>query len=127
MSKEKIVNHLQKFDYSFSESGNTVVVELDFSLQIIIDLSEPDRIRINDRLKTWNFLSWPFSMSIKKSMIMNFIAFVFCTLLFLNLAKTYDPLLQLVYMACIFWSLYWQMYYLLKAESFKRQLIDLLK
>ena len=53
MTKPIITNYLNKFDYKYIENEKSLIVELDFSLQMIIDLSDQDKIKINDQLKSW--------------------------------------------------------------------------
>lgn len=43
MIKEKITNYLDKFNYDYSIEGEKILVNLDFSLQVIIDLSVSDK------------------------------------------------------------------------------------
>ncbi|MDZ4154308.1 hypothetical protein, partial [Methylicorpusculum sp.] len=72
MNKQIITEHLNKFDYDFEEKGEIINVKLDFNLEINIDLTKSDKIKISDKLAALNFLSWPFSMSIKKTLSYNF-------------------------------------------------------
>ena len=128
MTKSIITNHLNKFDYKYSEQDEKLIVELDFSLQIVIDLSVNEKIKISDRLKRLNFLSWPFEMSIKGSMIYNLFGFLIALLIFLGIKKYYDNYsLTLIFLSAIFWNLYWLIYYLIKADNFKKEIIDLTK
>ena len=128
MKKEIITNYLNKFNYDFTEMEEKVVVKLDFSLEILIDLSIPDKINISDRLKSKNFLSWPFSMSIKGTMLYNFIFSFIVMLLFLGLRNSYNNfVLTLVVIFAAFWNLYWLIYYLIKAENFRKEIIYLTK
>lgn len=126
MTKALISNYLEKFDYKYIEHEKSFIVKLDFSLQVIIDLRESDKIKISDQLKWNSFLTWPFSMSIKGSMTYNLIGFLVCTILFIFLVKEFNPYtLTIIYLAAIFWNLNWLIYYLNKAENFKKQIIDL--
>lgn len=128
MAKTLISNYLDKFDYKYVEHENNFIVKLDFSLQIIIDLTDSNKIKIYDQLKGNNFLTWPFKMSIKGSMIYNFIGFLFCTILWLIIGKEYDTyVFTILYLSAIFWNLNWLIYYIIKSENFKRQIIDLTK
>lgn len=126
MKKEIITNYLNKYNYDFIEMEEKVVVKLDFSLEILIDLSNPEKINLHDRLKSWNFLSWPFSMSIKSTMIYNFIGSLIVFVCFFGLRNSYNNyVLTLIVIFAIFWNLYWLIYYLLKAENFRKEIIDL--
>lgn len=128
MNRETILNYLNRYDYKFKESDNLIIVSLDFSLQFIIDLSNPDKIKLSDKLKSANFLTWPFSMSIKNSMIFNLIAAILATILFLGLGNSYNTLtLIILFIFAMFMNLIWLIYYLVKSENFKKQIIDLTK
>jgi len=128
MTKSIIINHLNKFDYKYSEQEEKLIVDLDFSLQIVIDLSVNEKIKISDRLKRLNFLSWPFEMSIKGSMIYNLIGFLIAFLIFLAIKKYYDNYsLTIIFLSAIFWNLNWLIYYLIKADNFKKEIINLTK
>jgi len=128
MTKSIIINHLNKFDYKYSEQEEKLIVDLDFSLQIVIDLSVNEKIKISDRLKRLNFLSWPFEMSIKGSMIYNLIGFLIAFLIFLGIKKYYDNYsLTIIFLSAIFWNLNWLIYYLIKADNFKKEIINLTK
>lgn len=126
MTKALISNYLEKFDYKYIEHEKVFIVKLDFSLQVIIDLRESDKIKISDQLQWNSLLTWPFSMSIKGSMIYNLIGFLVCTILFMFLVNEFNPYtLIIIYLGAVFWNLNWLIYYLNKAENFKKQIIDL--
>ncbi len=127
MTKSIITNHLNKFDYKYTEQDEKVIVELDFSLQIIIDLSVNEKIRINDRLKKSNPLTCPFQMSIKSAMIYSLCLFFVCLFLFVEILKFNDPS-TLVFFPIIFCSnFFWVVTYLIRAENFKKEIINLTK
>ncbi len=127
MTKSSISNYLNKFDYKFIEHEKSFIVDLDFSLQIIIELMDNGKIKITDQLKGLNFLTWPFPMSIKSSMIYNTIGLIVFTLLILVIEKSYSQFfLTIIYMCAIFAILFWMIYYFVKAENFKKQIIDLI-
>ncbi len=128
MTKNIISNFLDKLDYKYVEHEKAFIVKLNFSLQMIIDLTDPNKIKIESHLKGSNFLTWPIGMSLKSSMIFNFIGFFICTILFLSLRNEYDTfILTIIFLAAIFWNVYWLIYYIAKAESFKGHIIDLTK
>ena len=80
MEKEKVLNFLDKYDYSYSEKNNTIVVKLELSQQVKIELSS-NKIIIKDKLTGWNFLTGIIEMSLKNALIYNFIGMI----LFLSL------------------------------------------
>jgi len=55
--KTMIQTHLEQFGYDYTDHGEMLTVRLGFSLHVVIDLSEPDKIRLIDRLKSWNCLT----------------------------------------------------------------------
>jgi len=128
MNKQILTEYLNKFDYDFEEKEEKINVKLDFNLEINIDLTSEEKIKISDRLRSRNFLSWPFSMSIKKIMLYNFISSFIVFVLFLALRNTFNTYaLTLVVIFAAFWNLYWLLYYLIKSESFKKEIKTLMK
>ncbi len=128
MAKILISNFLNKFDYKYVEHEKAFIVKLDFSLQMIIDLTDPNKIKIESHLKGSNFLTWPISMSLKGSMIYNFTGLIVCAILFIFLRNEYNTyILTILFVGAIFLVLFWLIYYVTIAESFKRQIIDLTK
>ena len=128
MNKQIITEYLNKFDYDFEEKNDKINVKLDFNLGITIDLSNPDKIKISDELGSLNFLTWPFSMSIKGTMLYNFISSFVVFIIFLalrNFISTY--VLTLVVIFSVFWNLYWLIYYLIISERFKKEIKSLMK
>jgi hypothetical protein len=128
MNKEIIIEYLRKFDYDFTEKGNHIIVKQDFNLKIYIDLSDDGKIKIKDKLDSLNFLSWPFSMSIKGTMTYNFISSFIVFVLFLALRNSINNyVLTLVVIFSAFWNLYWLIYYLNKSDSLKMEIKNLTK
>ena len=128
MNKQIITEYLNKFDYDFEEKGEIINVKLDFNLEINIDLTKSDKIKISDKLASLNFLSWPFSMSIKGTMTYNFIGSFLVFILFLALTNSYNNYaLTLIVIFAAFWNLYWLLYYLIKSENFKKEIKNLMK
>lgn len=128
MNKQIITDHLNKYDHKFEVKGEKINVKLDFNLEINIDLSSEDKIKISDRLAYLNFLSFPFSMSIKGTMLYNFFSSFLVFILFLCLKDSIDTYsLTLIVIFAAFWNLYWLFYYLIKSENFKTEIKTLLK
>jgi hypothetical protein len=128
MNKGIITDYLRKFDYDFTENENQIIVKRDFNLKIYIDLSDDGKIKINDKLDSLNFLSWPFSMSIKGTMTYNFISSFIVFVLFLALRNSINNyILTLVVIFSAFWNLYWLIYYLNKSDSLKKEIKNLTK
>ena len=128
MNKSTITQYLNKLNYDFTESGEIIKVKLDFSLEVIIDLSSTDKIKLNDKLGSMNFLSWPFSMSIKGTMLYNFISSIIVMILFLAIRNSTDNYVLTWFMIFVaFWNLYWLIYYLIKSENFKNEIKTLIR
>ena len=128
MNKSNITQYLNKLNYNFTESGEIIKVKLDFSLEVIIDLSSTDKIKLNDKLGSKNFLSWPFSMSIKGMMLYNFISSIIVMILFLAIRNSNDNyVLTLIVIFAAFWNLYWLIYYLIISENFKNEIKTLIR
>ena len=125
MSKEKVIDNLERFDYSHSAHGDILKINLEYSLEVIIDFSEQDKIKIKDHLAGWNFLTGMIKMSIKSAMLYNFIGSLVATILFLYLDSQIEQInLMIIYLFVISWILSWTTFYVIKTESFKRQVID---
>ena len=128
MNKQRIAEYLNKFDYDFKETNDSIKVQLDFNLEIHIDLSITDKIKISDKLDFLNFLSWPFSMSIKGTMLYNFISSFIVFVLFLTFSNSMNNyVLTMIVIFAVFWNLYWLFYYLIKSENFKKEVRSLMK
>ncbi len=128
MTIQIITEYLNKFDYEFEETGDEIIVKLDFNLEIHIDLTNTDKIKIYDKLGSLNFLSWPFSMNIKKTMVYNFISSFIVFILFFAIRNSINNyVLTLIVIIVAFWNLYWLLYYLVKSENFKKEIRDLMK
>ena len=128
MSKQILTEYLNKFDYNFEEKEEKINVKLGFNLEINIDLTSAEKIKISDRLRSSNFLSWPFSMSIKGTMLYNFISSFIVFVLFLALRNSFNTYaLTLFVIFAAFWNLYWLLYYLIKSENFKKEIKTLIK
>lgn len=128
MNKQKITEYLTKFDYDFKVEDDIIIVKLDFNLRIYIDISHDVKIKIYDKLKALNFLTWPYSTSIKGSMLYNFISSVIVLILFalmMNDDNNYMLILIVIFVA--FWNLYWLLYYLHTSLIFQREIKNLVK
>ncbi|MDG4945859.1 hypothetical protein NMK71_05485 [Weeksellaceae bacterium KMM 9713] len=121
MGIEKTEQLLNKFDYKFENKNNKIIVKLDFAQRIIIDFSDPEKVKITDRLVGWNFLTGLIEMSIKNATLYNFIGAIIMTFLFVYLDLEYGGLnLVFFFLAFIIWVLLWTIFYLIKAENLKR-------
>ena len=121
MGIEKTEQLLNKFDYKFEKKNNKIIVKSDFAQRIINDFSDPEKIKITDRLVGWNFLTGLIEMSIKNATLYNFIGAIIMTFLFVYLDLDYGGLnLVFFFLAFIIWVLLWTIFYLVKSENLKR-------
>jgi hypothetical protein len=123
MGIEKTEQLLNKFDYKFEKKNKKIIVKSVFAQRIIIDFTDPEKVKITDRLVGWNFLTGLIEMSIKNATLYNFIGAIIMTFLFVYLDLEYGGLnLVFFFLAFIIWVLLWTIFYLVKAENLKRVL-----
>jgi len=125
MGIEKTEQLLNKFDYKFEKKNDQIIVKLDLAQRIIIDFSNPEKIKITDRLVGWNFLTGLIEMSIKNATIYNFIGALVLTIMFVYLDLESDGInLIFFFLTFILWTILWTTFYLIKAENIKRTLMS---
>ena len=125
MTKNIIKGNLDRFDYNYSDQGDKFVVKLGYSLQMTIDLTNPDKVLMKDRLKSWNFLTGSFEMSVNGSMIYSFISSFFAALMVILIRDRIDHfIITVIILIAVFWNLLWALYYFTKSENFKQQVIN---
>jgi len=124
MEKEKTIQFLKKYDYKFYEENQKIIVKLDFSQRVYLDFSEDDKLKITDKLIGWNLLTGVLSMSLKNAVIYISIMSFFAALITLILNfKGFGNHLLFIFGFCSIQYLFFSIYYLVKLESFKTQLI----
>ena len=125
MEKDKILNFLDKFDFNYSNDNQKIVVNLDFAQKVIIELKDGDKIKISDKLTGWNFLTGLISMSLKNAMVYNFVGGIIIGFLFITLQLRNSEINMVpIYLVFILWVLMFSVYFLIKLESFKNQLMN---
>ena len=125
MGIEKTEQLLNKFDYKFEKKNDQIIVKLDLAQRIIIDFSNPEKIKITERLVGWNFLTGLIEMSIKNATIYNFIGALVLTIMFVYLDIESDGInLIFFFLTFILWAILWTTFYLIKAENIKRTLMS---
>ena len=125
MGIEKTEQLLNKFGYKFEKKNDQIIVKLDLAQRIIIDFSNPEKIKITDRLVGWNFLTGLIEMSIKNATIYNFIGALVLTIMFVYLDLESDGInLIFFFLTFILWVILWTTFYLIKAENIKRTLMS---
>ena len=124
MEKERTLEFLKKYDYKFSEEDHKIVVKLDFSHHVYLDFSENDKLKITDKLTGYNFLTGLLSMSFKNAVIYNGIMCFFALFIvsILNFKGMGNNLL-IIFGFIMIQYLSFSLYYLIKLESFKIQLV----
>ena len=127
MDREKIIEFLVKFNYKFTETNQIIAVKLEFAQIVYIDLSDPNKVKLTDKLTGWNFLTGMVTMSLKDAMIYNFAGGILVGLVLLYLSSTaIDMNLNVFYLIFIFWVIPFIVYYTVKLESFKTRIMNLL-
>lgn len=131
MTKEIITNYLDKFNYDFTLKNEKIFVNLDWSLQVIIDLSVQEKVIVKDKLKSTSIFIWPLSsMGLKGAIRSNLVSSVLLLFLFSlasGIADSYHHSLLLLSFLIILWVPLVSLYYLIKSENFKREIKDLVK
>ena len=123
MKADEIVVLLQKYNYSYIQKNEILTVSLDFSQNVIIDLTNVDKVIISDQLVSWNFLTGGIKMSLKNALIYNFILmFIFGFLC--QYVMFLDQNFVNFFLVFISWILLFSTFYLIKFESFRRQVVD---
>ncbi len=126
MDKIQILNFLTKYNFKYSENTEVITVNLDFAQKVILDFSESEKLKIDDRLTGWNFLTGLISMSLKHAIIYNFVVAAIIGILFINLqVENSEFSLTPFYLVLMLWILLFSGYYLVKLENFKSQIMNL--
>ncbi|WP_226065466.1 hypothetical protein [Kaistella polysaccharea] len=126
MGKDQIINFLERYDFKYAVHANHVTVNLDFAHKVMIDFSEPNKIKIKDKLTGWNFLTGLIAMSLKNAMIYNFIGGIIVGILLMS-AQIQNSEINFIpfYLVFMLWVLLFSGYYLIKLENFKSQIMAL--
>jgi hypothetical protein len=119
--KENLLKKLDKYDYKYSEDANVVTVKLGLSQIVNIDFSKTDKCIISDNFSGWNFLTGILGMSLKNTMIYNSVGIV--VIFFLIVIMDNFILAPTILILIAFGTIIWTLYYLIKFESFKSQVI----
>jgi hypothetical protein len=123
MNIENLEINLNRYDYKFAVRGQKIEVKLDFAQRVFIDLSNPSKVIITDKLTGWNLLTGMIRMSLKGAMIYSFIGMALMAYLCLYgdiVAKL--PLTNL-FIFMVSWILLWTCYYHIKLENFRQQIL----
>lgn len=123
MESNNVIIFLEKYDYTYTVKDKIITTNLNLSQNVIIDLSNSQKVIITDQLVSWNFLTGGITMSLKNAIIYNFVAMLFfgffCQYLeFSN--KDFSSLL----LVFIGWVLIFTSYYTINLASFKQEIIN---
>jgi hypothetical protein len=125
MEKEKVLNFLDKYDYSYSEKDNSIFVKLELAQQVKIEFDVPNKIIIKDKLIGWNFLTGMITMSLKNTFIYNFVGLILFGFICLYSENTENGInLIVLFLVFITWIILFSGFYLIKLEGFKNQIMN---
>ena len=125
MEKEKVLNFLNKYNYSYSEKNNSIVVKLELAQQVRIEFDEPNKIIIKDKLIGWNFLTGMIEMTLKNALIYNFVVTIVFGILCIYSENKENGLHAIsLFLVLITWIILFSGFYIVKLESFKNQIIN---
>ena len=120
MELNKITKILEENNYKYKVKNQIIVVSLEFSQNVIIDLSDSSKIIISDNFDNWNFLTGYIKMSLKNAILYNFVLLIFFGF-FCQYAAFIDYNFTCLLLTFIAWVLLFSIFYLIKLESFKLQ------
>ncbi|RUT71735.1 hypothetical protein D0817_03360 [Flavobacterium cupreum] len=120
MELNKIIKILEEHNYKYKVKNQIIVVSLEFSQNVVIDLSNSSKIVISDDLVNWNFLTGCIKMSLKNAILYNFVLLIFFGF-FCQYAAFIDYNFTSLLLTFIAWVLLFSVFYLIKLESFKLQ------
>ena len=126
MELNKITEILEKNNYKYQINNQVIVVSLDLSQNVVIDLSNSSKIIISDYLNNWNFLTGCIKMSLKNAILYNFVLLLFFGF-FCQYTEFIDYNFTSLLLTLIAWILLFSIFYLIKLESFKLRLTVLIK
>ena len=124
--KEIIKKKLEKYGYNYTENKNLLDIKLDFSQHLIVDFSDRENIKFNDKLKGWNFLTGIIEMSYKGAIIYQTIGLFMAIFLLMFLSISSENLkipYVFIMVGISVWVIIWSFYYLVKLENIKKQII----
>lgn len=122
MNSEKILNALDKYNYKYIHQKGVIIVKLDYAQQIMIDLTNSDKVIVKDKLVGWNFLTGSIQMNLKNAMLYNFVGLILFNFLLIATDDSTQLLLPF-FLTFIAWVLMWTIFYHVKSESLKQQVI----
>ena len=124
MKRDKLIDKLKRYDYTYSLRGNHLTIQLDFGQEFVIDFSSPDVVEMDSRLNSFNMLTGTLEMSLKNAMLFNTIGYL-VAMIFVLIADKIIPCLNwsIVMIVFVGWFVAWSAYYIVKAESLKQLIV----
>lgn len=125
MEKEKVLNFLNKYNFTYTEKNNSIFVKLELAQQVKIEFDEPNIIIIKDKLIGWNLLTGMIEMTLKNALIYNFIGTILFGILCMYSENKENGLNVIaLFLVFITWIVLFSVFYIVKLESFKNQIIN---
>ena len=123
--REILKQKFETYGYKYSENSDELIVDLGHSQMIYIKLSTKDKFLISDKLVGWNFLTGLIEMSFKKAMVYNTVILILCALIFMSMHQMSMSLnFVFIFLTLSIWTTIWSLYYLIKSENFKSQVMN---
>ncbi|GAA3559511.1 hypothetical protein GCM10022395_08060 [Snuella lapsa] len=112
---------LKMFDYKYEIHNQILIVNLNFSQKVLIDVSDPKNPVFTHRLTAWNFLSGMVSTSVKRALFF-----------YLIIGSTWSTYLAVykqetgiyVLFAIMLWGILWSLFYFHKFQNLKDFLVN---
>jgi len=124
--QEIIKTKLEKYGYKYSENEHNIDINLGMSQYLTVNFSKNEKIIFKDRLKGWNFLTGVIEMSFKGAIIYQTIGMLFA-IFFLMFISQKSDILQFPFIYLLTgisaWLIIWSVYYLIRLENIKTQII----
>jgi hypothetical protein len=125
--KEQLITCLNKFGYEYSMNDKVICVKQDYAHNLYIDVVDENRIIFSDKLEGYNFLTGKVKMSLKKAMLYNSLSvFIFLVYFFIKNINSlfFSSIYILIVVSFSFWIILWTLYYHIKMENLKLNIIN---
>lgn len=128
MEIDKALTFLEKYNYNYSVKDDCILIQLGLSQQIKMEFNGPYKIGIKDKLVGYNYLTGLIEMSLKNALIYNFFAsIVLSAITIYSGYKNFLLPFVALFLFFMLWTVLFSMYYLVKLESFKIQILNWMK
>ena len=121
MKPENTQKFLRKFDYNYQRNNDKIIINMDYSQQVLIDFSNPEKAIIMDKLVGWNCLTGIINTSVKNAFLINL-----STVLLLSFIISFNntKIALFIVTGLVIWSLLWTSFYISKCEKLKSFLLN---